>query len=120
MVYYPNQQDRRQLVRVKHPFSFHHHDEVLEGRDVSEIGLSVYCPYNREDGKFYFNNGQKLKDCFIQIEGQTFYYTRLRVVRLEQEGQDVLYGIEIDHMLEPEQQRFEAFYTHLKNQSTEH
>jgi hypothetical protein len=118
MVYLPDQRDRRKSARLKRPFSFHLNGDVLKGRDISEVGISVYCPNAGKSGLFYFRSGQKLKDCSIQIEGQTFYFTRLRVARLEEDGDLLLYGIEIDHMLEPEKQRFHAFYTNLYEQSS--
>lgn len=116
MLYSPTRESTNRSKRLKCPFSFHLNDEVLEGRDFSEDSLSVYCPLNRENGQFYFYKGQKLKDCFVQIEGNTFYYTNLHVARLEQESDEIVYELEIDYMVSPEQQRFEAFYCELKAQ----
>lgn len=116
MVYYPDPRERRKSARFKHPFSFHLNHQTLKGRDISEVGISVYCPNAGKSGLFYFRNGQKLNDCSIQIEGQTFRFNRLRVARLEEDGEYLLYGIEIDHMLEAEKQRFHAFYNDLSRQ----
>ena len=118
-MYYPNNEDRRHSLRVNHPFSFHYGEEVLEGRDFSERGLSVHYPFVDKEACFHFFYGQKLRDCYIQIEGQTFYFTRMRLARLEQEGDTIIYGIDIDHMLPPEQERYQHLHRQLQHSSAD-
>lgn len=113
MIYGAPPKERSRSDRIKHAFSFHLGDQVLEGRDLSADSLSVYCPLNFKDGQFYFYKGQNIKDCFIQIEGKTFYFTCLHVTRLEKENNIIVYGIQIDFIIPQEQQRYEAFYSTL-------
>lgn len=102
-------EERRHSVRVPHLFSFHFQNKVLKGVDLGEIGIGVFFPGNQREG-FLFHREQQLKDCFIEIEGQTIYFSRLRVCWLDLTDDGLVYGLRIESILEPEEKKYRQMY----------
>lgn len=100
--------------RVPCPFSFHHKDEVLEGRNLGLGGFGVAYPVSG-DGTFHFHRGQLLKNCYIQIEGETIYFSKVNVCWLETTDDGLIYGIKIASIVEPEKEKYKEVYEQVMN-----
>lgn len=102
-------QDRRESFRIPYPFSFHHNEEVLEGVNLSLSGFGVLYQED-QDGNFHFKKSQQLKDCYIQVEGETIYFSRLRVCWLNLTKKGLVYGFQIESIVPPELAKYERAY----------
>lgn len=110
--------ENRTSYRVPCLFSFHHKDEVLEGRNLGLTGFGVAYPV-ANDGTFHFHRGQLLKNCYIQIEGQTIYFSKVNVCWLDTGEGGLVYGFKITSIIEPEKEKYKAVYelvlSHYRN-----
>lgn len=111
-------QDRRESFRIPYPFSFHHDGDVLEGVNLSLSGFGVLY-HEDKDGNFHFKKSQQLKDCYIQVEGETIYFSRLRVCWLNLTKKGLVYGFQIESIVEPELEKYELAYQKVIHQFKE-
>jgi len=109
MFYSTFDQDNIYSTPVATPFSFHHGDDVLVGRCLFEEGLSVYCP-NKGTKAFHYNRQQKLKDCYIQVDGATVYICALVVFQLQEISQEYVYRLKIKSILPAEKEKLLQIY----------
>lgn len=101
--------ERWSSFRVPSLYSFHHKDEVLKGLNIGLGGFGVAYPI-LEDGTFYFHRGQTLKNCHIQIEGETIYFSKVNVCGLDISDDGLVYGMKITSIIDPEKEKYEAMY----------
>lgn len=98
---------------VATPFSFHYDEDVLVGRCLFKEGLSVYCP-NKGTKAFHYNRQQKLKDCYIQVDGVTVYICSLVVSQLQEIGGEYVYRLKIKSILPAEKEKLLKIYDDKK------
>lgn len=94
---------------VATPFSFHYDEDVLVGRCLFEEGLSVYCP-NKGTKAFHYSRQQKLKDCYIQVDGVTVYICVLVVSQLQEIDNEYVYRLKIKSILPAEKEKLRQLY----------
>ncbi|BBN60590.1 hypothetical protein HVMH_2184 [Hydrogenovibrio marinus] len=90
-------------------FSFHHKEEVLKGLNLGIGGFALAYPI-ADDGTFHFYRGQTLKNCYIQVEGETIYFSKVNVCWLDISDDGLVYGIKISSIIAPEKEKYEATY----------
>lgn len=110
-----SQLDNRASFRVPCLFSFHQDDEVLKGVNIGLGGFALCFPATN-DGTFQFYRGQILKNCHIQVEGETIYFSKLAVSWLDLVEGGVMYGFRIISIVEPEKAKYEAIYHKVLDQ----
>ncbi|WP_024852042.1 hypothetical protein [Hydrogenovibrio kuenenii] len=101
--------ENRTSYKVPCLFSFHHKDEVLEGRNLGLDGFGVAYPASN-DGTFHFHREQLLKNCYIQIEGETIYFSKVNVCWLETGQEGLTYSFKIASIIEPEKEKYKEVY----------
>lgn len=108
------QLDNRASFRVPCLFSFHQDGDVLKGVNIGLGGLALSFPATN-DGTFHFHRGQILKNCYIQVEGETIYFSKLAVCWLDIAENGLVYGFRIISIIEPEKAKYEAAYHKVLN-----
>ncbi|MBN2606399.1 MAG: hypothetical protein JXR47_03565 [Thiotrichales bacterium] len=101
--------EHRSSFRVPSFFSFHHKDEVLKGLNLGLGGFGVAYPI-ADDGTFHFYRGQLLKNCYIQVEGETIYFSKVNVCWLDLSDDGLVYGIKISSIIAPEKEKYQEVY----------
>lgn len=109
MFYSTLEQDIIHSDPVATPFSFHYGEDVLVGRCLFKEGLSVYCP-NKGTKAFHYSRQQKLKDCYIQVDGVTVYICSLVVSQLQEVGSEYVYRLKIKSILPAEKEKLLHLY----------
>lgn len=104
--------DRRSLSRLDHPFVFHDGAHIFEGKNFSPDSIGVIAK-SKDSGEFDYFCGQLIKDTHIEIEGVTVYLSHLRVARLDQVGQNLVYGMVLESVVTPEQAKLSEVYQKL-------
>lgn len=82
-------------------FSFHYDGKVFKGVNLNQYGIGVEFE-ELANGNFHFHRSQVLKDCYIEIEGTTIYFSRLKVCWLHATPNGLVYGFDIDSILPPQ------------------
>lgn len=106
--------EKRESFRVPYFFSFHQGHNVFKGINLNRSGFGIHFQESA-DGTFHFHRSQQLKDCYIQIEGKTIYFSRLRVNWLEITKKGLVYGFKIESIIEPELKKFLSVYEEALN-----
>ena len=101
--------EKRDYFRVPYLFSFHNQGDVFKGINFSRNGFGIYFS-ERNEGNFHFHRSQLLRDSYMQIEGKTIYFSRLRVSRLDISKNGLIYGFRIESIIEPEMIKYLSIY----------
>ncbi|MDX1796727.1 MAG: hypothetical protein R3219_08370 [Hydrogenovibrio sp.] len=106
--------DARSSFRVPCLFSFHHDNLILKGHDLNRNGFGLAFPV-KKDGTFQFHRSEQLRNCYIQIEGQTIYFSKVRVcwLDIDRHTGGLTYGFHIESIIEPEKIKYLAVYDQM-------
>ncbi|KUJ71076.1 hypothetical protein [Thiomicrospira sp. WB1] len=97
---------------IPHPFSFHHKERVWKGKLLCREGAGVLCAPG-QPGEFDFKRNQKIKDCYLQVEGQTVYIPKMVVHSRQIVNDGFLYCLRVESILPHEAKKLEQLYTGL-------
>ncbi|MDR9499151.1 MAG: hypothetical protein RI556_08255 [Hydrogenovibrio sp.] len=112
MFYKPDWAEAFRSTPIPHPFSFHYRDQVWKGVLLCREGVGVLCPPGRP-GEFEFQRHQKVRDCFIQVEGRTVYMPKMVVHSRHAKSDAFLYCFRIESILPQEQKTLNEVYDQL-------
>jgi hypothetical protein len=101
-----------QSTPVSHPFSFHQKQRVMKGELLCREGVGVLCTPD-QPGEFAFKRDQKIKDCYLQVEGVTVYIPKMVVHSRQVTADGVLYCLRVESILPKEEAKLEQVYRGL-------
>ena len=101
-----------QLPPVSHPFSFHHKERVWRGELLCREGVGLICAAD-QPGEFEFKRDQKIKDCYLQMEGVTVYIPKMVVHSRQMAADGFMYCLRVESILPQEDAKLEQLYDDL-------
>lgn len=102
-------EEHRKSNRVQQNFAFHYQGRVFKGYNLSKFGIGI-GQGQQECRDFCFYRTQRLKNCHIEILGETIKFSTLDVCWTENSHEGLIYGLEIKSILPKDKIKFERLF----------
>ncbi len=103
------EKDGRSSVRIPQAFCFHYGGKQFKGVNLSAGGFAIQIEVV-SDRTFEFSRSQLIQNCHVEIEGCTIYFSKVRVCWLDVTLKGFVFGLQIESMVEPEQEKYLTLY----------